>query len=42
MSVEPNIDNLLIALENSLFLGCFDVEYSAIDYMHIEILLTKK
>ena len=33
VSVEPNIAHILTALEDSLFLECFDVGYSAIDYM---------
>lgn len=32
ISVEPNIAHLLTALDDSLFLECFDMQYSAIDY----------
>ncbi len=33
ISVEPNTAHLLTALEDSLFLECFDTKYSAIDYL---------
>ena len=42
ISVEPNIAHLLTALEDSLFLECFDTEYSAIDYMPYRNIVDEK
>ena len=42
VSVGPTIAHLLTALEDSLFLECFDVEYSAIDYMPYRNIVNEK
>ena len=42
ISVEPNIAHILTALEDSLFLECFDTEYSAIDYMPYRNIVDEK
>ena len=42
VSVEPTIAHLLTALEDSLFLECFDVEYSAIDYIPYRNIVDEK
>ena len=42
VSVEPNIAHLLTALEDSLFLECFDIEYSAIDYFPYRNIVDEK
>jgi len=42
ISVEPNVAHLLTALEDSLFLECFDTEYSAIDYIPYRNIINEK
>lgn len=42
ISVEPNIAHLLTALENSLFLECFDTDYSAVDYIPYRNIVDEK
>ncbi len=42
ISVEPNVAHLLTALEDSLFLECFDTEYSAIDYFPYRNIVNEK
>lgn len=42
ISVEPNIAHLLTALEDALFLECFDTDYSAIDYQPYRKIVNEK
>jgi len=42
VSVEPNVAHLLTALEDSLFLECFDTEYFAIDYFPYRNIVDEK
>jgi len=42
ISVEPNVAHILTALEDSLFLECFDTEYSAIDYLPYRNIVNEK
>jgi len=42
ISVESNVAHLLTALEDSLFLECFDTEYSAIDYSPYRNIVNEK
>ena len=42
VSVKPNIAHLLTALEDSLFLECFDTKYSAIDYAPYRNIVNEK
>ena len=42
ISVEPNIAHLLTALEDSLFLECFDTEHFAIDYFPYRNIVDEK
>lgn len=42
ISVEPNVAHILTALEDSLFLECFDTKYSAIDYLPYRNIVNEK
>jgi len=42
ISVESNVAHLLTALEDSLFVECFDTEYSAIDYFPYRNIVDEK
>ena len=42
ISVESNVAHILTALEDSLFLECFDTEYSAIDYLPYRNIVNEK
>lgn len=42
ISVEPNVAHLLTALEDSLFVECFDTEYSAVDYFPYRNIVNEK
>ncbi len=42
ISVEPNVAHLLTALDDSLFLECFDAEYSATDYSPYRNIVNEK
>lgn len=42
ISVEPNTAHLLTALEDSLFLECFEMKYSAIDYLPYRKIVNEK
>ena len=42
ISVEPNVAHILTAMEDSLFLECFDTEYSAIDYLPYRNIINQK
>ena len=42
ISVESNVAHLLTALDDSLFLECFDTEYSAIDYFPYRNIVDEK
>ena len=42
ISVESNVAHILTALEDSLFLECFDTEYSAIDYSPYRNIVNEK
>lgn len=42
ISVEPNVAHLLTALEDSLFIECFDTEYSAVDYIPYRNIVNEK
>lgn len=42
LSVESNTAHLLTALEDSLFLECFDTKYSAIDYLPYRNIVNEK
>ena len=42
ISVEPNTAHLLTALEDTLFLECFDMDYSATDYLPYRNLVNEK
>jgi hypothetical protein len=42
ISVEPNVAHILTALEDSLFLECFDTKYSAIDYLPYRNIINEK
>ena len=42
ISVEPNMAHILTALDDSLFLECFDTEYFAIDYLPYRNIVNEK
>ena len=42
ISVEPNMAHILTALDDSLFLECFDTEYFAIDYLPSRNIVNEK